>query len=242
MSEQAWSETDSADFAALGEIFTPGRDEIARVLVAHVPAEPDEAFLAVEIGCGTGWLSEAVVTTFPRARVRALDGSPEMLRLAGERLAHHAERVELRRFTLEDPDWPGAIGKQVRCFLSSLVLHHLDASGKQALFRQVHERLAPGGGLLVADLVAPASELGRRYAARAWADEVHARSLALTGNEDAARAFAEMEWNWFDYPDPIDMPSPLADQLGWLHAAGYTGVDVPWARAGHAVICAYRAD
>ena len=94
MTEEGWLETDSELFANLGEVFTPGREEIERVLMEHVPAERTESFLAVDVGCGQGWLTEAVLREFPRARALALDGSSAMLRAAGELLTPYGERAQ----------------------------------------------------------------------------------------------------------------------------------------------------
>ena len=37
------------------------------------------------------------------------------------------------------------------------------------------------------------------------------------------------------FPDPMDKPSGLFEQLGWLEAAGFEAVDVYWLKAGHAI-------
>lgn len=240
MTEEGWLETDSELFANLGEIFTPGREEIERVLLEHVPAERTEAFLAVDVGCGEGWLSEAVLREFPNASTLALDGSSAMLRAAGELLAPYGERVELRTFRLEDPAWISGIEDSVRCFLSSLVIHHLGGAEKRELFRRLLERLEDGGALLYADVIEARSERSRQHMARAWDEEVRQRSLRITGDDSAYRAFVDWNWNMYRHPDPMDRPSGTADQLRWLEEAGFVGVDVPWARAGHAVFCAYK--
>lgn len=41
--------------------------------------------------------------------------------------------------------------------------------------------------------------------------------------------------------DDIDFPSTLPEQLGWLVDAGFVGVDVFWARAGHALFGGFRS-
>jgi tRNA (cmo5U34)-methyltransferase len=234
-------ESDWKLFANLGEVFTPGREEILRVLLDHVPAERHESFLVVDVGCGQGWLSEAVLREFPNSRVLALDGSPEMLRAAGKLLDPYGDRVKLRPFRLEERGRISRIGEPVRCFASSLVIHHLDGAGKRELFRHLWERLEPGGALLYADLVEAKSEPGRKHMSRAWAEEARQRSIELTGDEGAYRVFVEREWNLYEHPDPaFDKPSGAVEQLRWLEEAGFEGVDLPWARAGHAVFCAYK--
>src|SRR5262249_42404534 len=157
--------------------FTPGREEIGEVLADLVPAEPEEVFRFVEIGTGAGWLSELVLRRFPGSSAVAVDGSQTMIERAAETLRPFAGRVELRPFRLEDSAWLDGLGGPVRCFLSSLVLHHLDGPGKRALFAELHRRLEPGGGLLIADVVEASSEWARRHLAHAWDEEVRRRSI-----------------------------------------------------------------
>ncbi len=205
-----------------------------------MPAERDEPFLAVELGVGAGWLSEAILERFPAARVVGLDGSPTMLRETGARLQRFAGRFELRQFRLEDRSWLAEIGDGVRCFVSSLVIHHLDAGDKRALYRHLYEHLQTPGAVLIADLVAPRSELHRRYMAREWDAEVRRQSLAFTGSLDAFRHFVDQHWNWYEHPDPMDMPSSVPEHLSWLEEVGLTGVDAFWVRAGHAIYGGYK--
>jgi tRNA (cmo5U34)-methyltransferase len=235
-----WSEADSQRFIELGRVYTPDRDEIRDTILDLLPVSADEPFLAVELAVGAGWLSEAILARFPRARVLGLDGSPAMLRETAARLRPYGGRVELRPFRLEDSSWLADLSEAPRCFVSSLVLHHLDADGKRALYRALYERLAPGGALLVADLVAPRSEWQRRYLARQWDAAVERQSLAFTGKPDAYRQFVAEHWNWYEYPDPVDMPSTVPEHLAWLAEAGFAGADVFWARAGHVVYGGYK--
>lgn len=240
MNEQHWSEDDSSLFADLGEIFTPNRDDISEVVARHIPARADESFLAVDLCCGTGWLSESILTAFPNAGALALDASPEMLRRAGERLAPFGGRVQTRSCELTDDGWLDAIERPVRCVVSSLAIHHLTGPAKHALFRRLEGALEPGGAFIYVDLIEPASEIGRRYAAHAWDAHVQDASRARTGSDRAWQTFRALEWNWFAHPDPVDMPSSITDILRWLTAAGFAGVDLPWVRAGHAIFVAYR--
>jgi cyclopropane fatty-acyl-phospholipid synthase-like methyltransferase len=237
-----WREEDSALFIEMGEVLSPARDDMGQALLDHIPATSDDAFVAVEIGCGAGWLSEALLVQYPHARVVATDGSPAMLRHAAERLARYGERIDLWQARLEDRAWLDRLGQPVRCFLSSLTLHHLDGPGKARLFADLHAHLEPGGALLVADIVEPASEWARRHMATTWTEAVRQRSLDLTGEMRVYDFFIEQKWNTYDFPDPeVDTPSSLSDQLQWLRDAGFVAIDVPWALAGTTVIAAYRS-
>ena len=234
-----WQEADSRLFIERGRVYTPRRDEIEAMLLALVPAEEGEPFMAVELGTGEGWLSAAVLRRFPQARVVGLDGSLAMLDATRQSLAPYAGRFDLRPFRLEDAAWRASLSN-VRVILSSLVVHHLDDAGKQRLFADLYAALEPGGALLLADLVAPTSETARRAYAHAWDEEVRRQSVELTGDLRAYDEFVRTGWNLYDYPDPVDTPSPLPDQLRWLTDIGYVGVDVFWLRAGHAVYGGYK--
>jgi tRNA (cmo5U34)-methyltransferase len=238
--ENTWTESASQLFLGFDRVVTPSREEIRDVLLDLVPAATDDSFLAAEIGVGGGWLSEALLRRFSAARVVGLDGSSTMLDRTASVLEPFAGRWELRPFRLEDNSWIGDLRGQVRCFLSSLVIHHLHGPDKRVLYRELGNRLEPGGALLISDLVAPNSDRERRYLARAWDDVVRQQSLELTGKLDAYRLFQEEHWNWFEYPDPMDRPSTVPEHLLWLTEAGFVGVNVFWERAGHAIYGGFR--
>jgi len=235
----AWSEDESDVFVEFGRAMVPGREEIERTLLDLLPAGRGEPFVGVEIGTGTGWLSAAVLREFPEARMMGLDGSPEMLRRAGDLLSPYGERAKLRPFWLEESSWTDEL-PPVRVFLSSLVLHHLDGSGKRELFARLFDRLEPGGALLFADLMEPRTERARKHSAAAWGEEIHRRSLEIYGDARAYEFFERERWNIYDYPDPMDKPSTLPEQLRWMEEAGFEGADIFWARAGHALLGGYR--
>ena len=235
-----WQESDSEAFLDYGQIITPARDEIAQAFLDLMPAQPDESFLFVEIGTGQGWLSAQLLEHFRAAKAIGLDGSRTMLQQAATLLAPFADRVELRYFRLEDRGWLTELPNNPRGFVSSLVIHHLDGPEKRELFEALYRRLEPGGALLIADVIAPTSEWERRYLARAWEAVVKRQSLQMLGDLRAYEFFVQHRWNMYDYPDPVDKPSSLPEQLRWLEEAGFTGVDVFWTQAGHAVFGGYK--
>ncbi len=238
--EMAWSEENSHHFIELGRVYTPSRDEIQQAILDLIPAEHDAPFLAVELGVGSGWLSAAILDRFPTAHVLGLDGSATMLRETATRLQSFVGRFELRSFLLEDSSWLAEIGGPVRCFVSSLVIHHLDAMAKQMLYQDLFAHLDNGGAVLIADIVAPASAWERHYMARSWAAEVQRQSLTQTGSLQAYQQFVDDRWNWYEHPDPMDKPSTVPDHLRWLSEAGFDGVNVFWERAGHAIYGGYK--
>jgi tRNA (cmo5U34)-methyltransferase len=237
----AWQESDSKTFLDLGRVFTPERDEIEAAFLHLIPARHDERFCCVDAGCGDAWLSQRVLQRFPHAQVIALDGSPTMLAMARDRLAVFGDRAEVRDFRLQDEDWILRLPGAVRCIMSSIVMHHLNDGAKWKLYRNSYRRIEPGGALLVADVIAPASESERDYAAEAWDREVKRQSQELTGSLLSFDRFDGDQWNWFRYPDPGDKPSRLLDQMKWLEEVGFEGVIAFWLKAGHAVFGGFKS-
>ncbi len=230
-----WTEDDSGHFIDYGQYFVPERElQVASICDLIPPAVG--RFQIVELCSGEGLLSRALLDRFPEAKVHAFDGSPAMLASTRERAGEHLGRLSTERFDLAATDWR-ALPWPVWAVVSSLAIHHLDGPGKRALYADLAAVIEPGGALLVADLVQPATDLGRCLAARTWDDTVRRRALELDGKLDAFRHFQQSHWNYFadDDPDPIDQPSSLAQQLTWLREAGFTSVDVHWMKAGHAI-------
>lgn len=112
-------------------------------------ASGDGAARILELGTGTGETARRLLERHPDAGFVGLDESEPMLRAARESLP--AERVELRVGRIQDrlPDGPFDV------VASALCVHHLDGAEKADLFRRVHGALAPGGRLVLADLVLP---------------------------------------------------------------------------------------
>ena len=110
---------------------------------------PDPPGRIVDLGAGTGNGTLALAGRFPTADLVAVDSSPRML----ERIRAAADRHGLgsRIVTREadlghgwpDVDRPGIVW-------AALSLHHVP--DPEALLRQIHDRLAPGGLLVVSEM------------------------------------------------------------------------------------------
>jgi tRNA (cmo5U34)-methyltransferase len=238
--DTGWTEENSQLFLDLGEAITPSRSEQIDMMMSLVPAESDEPFVAVDLACGAGLLTGALLDRFPGSRVIALDGSPTMLESVLQNCSRFGDRLTTRLFDLRERKWLEELPDTVRCFVSSLAIHHLDALEKQSLFHDLHARIDGGGALLIVDIVEPINERARSAYAAAWDRVVQDQSQRLMGNMTAYEQFRD-GWNHYLTPDvEFDKPSKLFDQLEWLHAAGFRDVDCFWLQAGHAVYGGFR--
>ena len=135
----SWSDSDSETFLDLARYAVPEREGQIDLFCRLLPPMTG-ACRILDVGCGEGLLSEALLERFPEARVVGLDGSPRMLRRATERTAAFEDRFTAEPFALEDRGWRRR-AEPVHAVVSSLVIHHLHAGGKRALFRDLFDLL-----------------------------------------------------------------------------------------------------
>ena len=213
----------------------PDRESQIDCICGLIP-RPSGPAQILDLCCGEGLLTRALLDRFPESEVHGLDGSPKMIARIKTKLAVYGKRFEAMRFDLSSRDWR-SFPWPIHAVVSSLAIHHLEDTEKQILFKDIMSLLTPGGSFIVADLIQPATQLGKEFAANAWDGTVRQNSVDLDGNLSAYDYFREIQWNLYSdpKPNPIDKPSPLFDQLKWLAQAGFTDIDVFWMKAGHAI-------
>ena len=238
--DKGWGEEDSRTFIDRGAYYVPEREAQIDTVASVIPPPPQGAII-VDVCCGEGLLAEAIARRFPAACVHALDGSPAMLEAAGARLKAAGVRHRLAAMEIAERGWR-RFPVPVHAFVSSLAIHHLDGPGKALLFADLARQLAPGGVLVVCDLVEAQREAGRALWQRQWDEGVAGRARALDGHEGMLDRFRQDGWNYYADPaaDPVDMPSGLFEQLRWLADAGLEAIDVHWLKAGHAIFSGMR--
>ena len=184
--------------------FVPGYEEMIRVAAAQVGAA-GEGRIVLELGAGTGALSEAILANESVGAVELVDVDAEMLSRARARLARFGGRARFRTASWDDPLPP------CDAVAASLTLHHIPSMDrKRALYRRVAAALPPGGAFVNADATMPAAPREREAARRAWTAHMASRGI---GAAEARRRLAE----WAEE----DTYFPLEDELAAMEAAGF---------------------
>lgn len=128
--------------------------------LASFPALLDPGWTVGDLGCGTGRVAEWIAP-FVR-RIVAVDGSAAMLRAARKRLTGHPH-VEVRSGALEAlPIEDGSLDAATLV----LVLHHVSEPAR--VLAESVRALAPGGRLLVVDMLPHDREEYRRSMGHVW--------------------------------------------------------------------------
>jgi trans-aconitate 2-methyltransferase len=111
--------------------------EWSREVVERAALRGDETVL--DAGCGSGRVTEELVSRLPSGRLIAVDASEQMIEKARERLGPDAD---LRVVDLAELD----LGEQVDVVFSNAVFHWIPDHDK--LFGRLHATLGPGGRLV----------------------------------------------------------------------------------------------
>lgn len=116
----------------------------------------------LDVGCGTGNLLRTTGRQWPKVELSGMDPDPKALARARRKTRRAGLDVRLDRGFAQDMPYPD--GSFDRVF-SSLMLHHLDSTSKDALLAEVRRVLRPDGVLVLADAVvsADAGEHGRGH-------------------------------------------------------------------------------
>lgn len=203
--------------------FDKGHREAHRALVVDLVRRlcPQPRML-LDLGCGTGYFTGALLDAFPGANAVCLDGSADMLAVAQARLGA-GRRAQFVRTRFEDIHWPDFEGGFNVAF-SALAIHHLAHADKWALFRRVHESLAPGGLFILIDQFLHESPEHMELLEYLACSDIRRRIVDSLGAEPAQR---DLDIDTLVRNDRRmraeegDKDAPLAEQLRRIEAAGF---------------------
>jgi tRNA (cmo5U34)-methyltransferase len=214
----------AASFAERRRILIPLLDvqeDVLRLLLAR-HRRPIVRFL--DLGCGTGAMSELVLSSLPRSEGVLVDFSEPMLERAGVQLAGYAGRWQAVSADLNDSAWRDALPTgRYDAIVSALAIHHLPPERKRTLFAELLALLEPGGVFVNMDYVAIDGPLRGLFD-----EEMLAAAMRAERESGGTRAAHEV-----DLEDDDDRPDTVEDQIRWLRDAGFEQVEVhfKWAEA-----------
>jgi tRNA (cmo5U34)-methyltransferase len=179
----------------------------------------------VELGIGTGALAERVLQRVPTAQVLGIDVDSKMLDEAARRLRPIAgERLQLKL-----QDFRSGLPAEQNGYFAVLALHHIaQLDSKQALYRAVHDALAPGGIFVNAD--AMFDELSSGQHRRRWA-----KHLVSSGFTEPEAHGHLQSWRQEDCYFSLEV------ELDILRKAGFAKHDVVWRYGPMAIVTGEKA-
>jgi tRNA (cmo5U34)-methyltransferase len=199
----------ASEYDAMIRRCVPRYDEMLAMLVDYLPQDRNYRRI-VELGAGTGNLSQLVHSRYPDAELVLVDCSASALAIAKKRLPRNA-RVELKAMDFAEFDW---IGGETDLVVSSIALHHLNDEQKQDLFARLFRGLSEQGVFAYVDQF------------RGETPALHQKHMQNWYFQAKSLGASDQEWKtWMEHQAAHDFHATLFEQLNWLHRAGFSNAD-----------------
>lgn len=229
-------------FDRMQERYLIGRRERFEIVVRTIRAVCPKPGRILDLGCGTGSLTEAILEGFPDCQVVGVDLDASVLLLAKARLGRFGGRAGLVNGDLRGGDWMNPVGGDYDAVVSATALHWLSAEHLAELYGRLGMALKPGGIFLNADHVA----CEQPTIQAAWEGHKRAVLTPLAGREDWSgfwRAYAaslgwdlaKMGENVVGDWEGVEDGMPLAWHFDRLRESGFAMTDCFWRFDGDAI-------
>ena len=182
--------------------------EFYGTVIKIIPFSHSESISILDIGAGTGLLTELIAKKFINAQITLIDISAEMLSIAQERLKQY------KGISFQVGDYSKSFTVQkYKLIVSSLSIHHLCDNDKKKLFEKIQNCLEPNGIFINADQVLGESNEIEKIYQRNWLEEVTHNGVTDKALTEALDRMKE------------DKMAPLSKQLKWLEQCGFSEVN-----------------
>lgn len=214
----------SGQYTALISKCVPRYEEMFFNLFCYLPIafKPQRI---LDLGCGTGNLTAAILNHFPNAEIHALDISADILNECKIRFKQHKNIVYHQQdfSTLNFPE------NYFDLIISSIAIHHVNDEEKEKLYAQILKMLNPKGIFEFVDQTRGSTEeIYQKYISR-WQDE--AFKLGST----------QENWEmWMEHQNNHDFHTPIVWHLEKLKSKGFKNIDVLWKNIMWAIIYAEK--
>jgi tRNA (cmo5U34)-methyltransferase len=186
----------------------PEYEEMLKSLFIYLnPAFNPKTIL--ELGCGTGNLTQLVHKRYPTAAITAVDISAECINECKSKIA--STNIEYVKCDFKEIDFPQ---NSFDLVISSISIHHLKDVDKEILFRKLFNYQTPSGVLSFCDQFSGANDFIYQMHIENWKSFVLKQGVSLD------------EWEmWMKHQNDHDYHSTLENHLQWIKNAGYKLVD-----------------
>jgi tRNA (cmo5U34)-methyltransferase len=167
----------------------------------------------LDLGCGTGNLTEQIRFHFPDAHITALDISGEILKECANRFRTDHSISYVQADFRDLPFEPGSFD----LVMSSIAIHHIEDPEKSSLYHRIYEILGQGGLFIFSDQT------------RGITDEIYAKHLERWKEEAFKLGSSQENWDmWMEHQEAHDYHSPVSWHLDELRLSGFSRVDIIW--------------
>jgi tRNA (cmo5U34)-methyltransferase len=213
------------DFLERNQWHPDERQTYLGLLARLIPFPVETPLRVLDLGAGYGAVAATVLDAFPNATATLVDMSEAMIEAGKEQMAPYAGRYRYVLADLGDGHLPAEAEGPFEAAVSAIALQYVPA--KRTLFKEVAQRLTPGGCFLDVALVG--------------APDPALQELYNRAGEQERLARGEPAWRREPGSAPRWERHTVAQYLELLREAGFERVDCFWKRLGTALIGGYRS-
>lgn len=201
----------------------PFAAEQIEVMLRVVEARKAPVDRFVDLGCGDGVLSSALLGRYPHAHATLVDFSPPMIDAARAKLGGHDPAPGFAVADLGDPRWMESLGESsFDAVVSGYAIHHLPDARKRALYAEIFSLLGRGGVFVNVEHVASSSPWIESISDDLMIDSLH----AFHASGDAPKSREQVADEFVHRPDKAaNILAPVEAQCAWLREIGFADVD-----------------
>jgi tRNA (cmo5U34)-methyltransferase len=234
--EQFWKTPEAAEhFAKIADVLIPGRQEILSRITALVTMGEEEPLRVLDLGCGFGDVTAAILKLRPNAQVCMVDFSDEMLRLSKERFIGNP------RISFIKHDLNGGLPTELErhsfsAVVSCFALHHVEFACRVNLYHQIKELLVENGLFLNGDRFREASPVMDESVFQNWAAFMAVQLHKHFGKEETVASVAQGQRASDQRKG--DKPGTIWEMARDLQQAGFRYADCIWKQDTVAIMVA----
>lgn len=190
---------------------------VERVLRAH----SIEVQRILDLGCGDGIATQAMIDRFPVTHATLIDFSEPMLDAARERFANADIGVRIVNGDLLGSVWLDEAGQfsPFDIVLSRYAIHHLPHERKRSLYADTFDLLRPGGMFINIEHVKSPNVEYQAAFERMLIEGIHGLAEDRQTIEEAEFAFRNRQ------DAETNILAPVEEQCAWLREIGFADVD-----------------
>ncbi len=198
----------SKEYDAQRRVLVPCFDEFYAVTVENLNFVTSSPRI-LDLGAGTGLLSQKILDAYPQAQLKLIDLSDKMLSIAHLRFDSLSnvdiETADFMTFPMEDNSYDAIV--------SSLAIHHLIDEDKKSLYQKIYRALKPGGFFVNAEQILADDDFLQNLYHNQWCSKIEHSNLS---REAIDASYERIK---------LDKRATISSQLDWLRSAGFGQVD-----------------